>query len=85
MRTLIIDGHLDMGFNALFNQRDLTQSIQVLREREDSLKFKLGPYETDPGTVTVSLPELRRGACWHYAGYDHGAGPSAVAGKTELS
>ncbi len=58
---LIIDGHLDMGFNALFNQRDLTQSIQVLREREDSLKNKLGPYETDPGTVTVSLPELRRG------------------------
>ncbi len=58
---LIIDGHLDMGFNALFNRRDLTQPVQELRAREDSLENPLGPYENDPGTVTVSLPEMRRG------------------------
>ena len=33
--TLIIDGHLDMAYNALFHRRDLTQSVQTLRERED--------------------------------------------------
>ena len=58
---LIIDGHLDMGYNALYNRRDLTQPIQTLREREDSLANPLGPDGNVPGTVTVSLPELRRG------------------------
>ena len=58
---LIIDGHLDMAFNALYNRRDLTQPIQILREREDPVENPLGPFETDPGIVTVSLPELRRG------------------------
>ena len=33
--TLIIDGHLDMAFNALHHRRDLTQDIYTLRERED--------------------------------------------------
>ena len=33
--TLIIDGHLDLAFNALHHRRDLTQDIHVLRERED--------------------------------------------------
>ena len=37
MRELmIIDGHLDMAYNALFYRRDLTRSIYTLREREDS-------------------------------------------------
>ena len=50
-----------MAFNALYNRRDLTQPIQILREREDPVENPLGPFETDPGIVTVSLPELRRG------------------------
>ena len=28
---LIIDGHLDMAFNALFYRRDLTRPVRVLR------------------------------------------------------
>ena len=31
--TLIIDGHLDLAFNALHHRRDLTQDIHILRER----------------------------------------------------
>ena len=63
---LIIDGHLDMAFNALFNRRDLTQPIDILREREDGvepdgLSRRPGPLFRTPGTVTVSLPEMRQG------------------------
>ena len=68
---LIVDGHLDMAFNALHNRRDLTQPVQLLREREDSVSAKLsehpdsleqreGPWPVKPTTVTVSLPEMRR-------------------------
>ena len=69
---LIIDGHLDMAFNALYKRRDLTQPIQVLRDREDavrtgvsqhpdSLERRKGPWVEKPATVTVSLPEMRKG------------------------
>ncbi len=69
---LIIDGHLDMAFNALYKRRDLTQPVQVLREREDpvragvsqhadSLERRSGPWTQKPATVTVSLPEMRKG------------------------
>lgn len=69
--VLIVDGHLDMAFNALFYRRDLTQPVQVLREREDSVQAGLSGHpdslERRQGlqdihyTVTVSLPEMRRG------------------------
>jgi len=39
--VLIIDGHLDMAYNALFNRRDLTQPVMVLREREDTVQTGL--------------------------------------------
>ncbi len=69
---LIADGHLDLAANALLHRRDLTQPVQVLREREggsaaqrsahpDSLERREGPLEPHPGTPTVSLPELRAG------------------------
>ncbi len=73
MSTLIIDGHLDLAHNALFHRRDLTQSVDTLREREDG--FLLGPT-TDPeavlvrhdpwadvgkGIATVSFPDMRKG------------------------
>ncbi len=68
---LIIDGHLDMAFNALFYRRDLTQPILVLREREgiiseegtrhpDSLHGRKGPEQLYY-TPTVALPDMRRG------------------------
>jgi len=69
---LIIDGHLDMAFNALYKRRDLTQPVQVLREREDSIRTgiskhpnslerRTGPWEEKQTTVTVALPEMRCG------------------------
>ena len=67
---LIIDGHLDMAFNALYKRRDLTQPVHVLREREDpirgdvsqhadSLERRTGPWPQKAATVTVTLPEMR--------------------------
>ena len=68
---LIIDGHLDMAFNALFYRRDLTQPVALLRSREDGqhTHVPLDPNFYDPAiglprkhfTVTVSLPDMRRG------------------------
>jgi membrane dipeptidase len=69
---LIIDGHLDMAINALGLRRDLTQSVQVLRDREggarparsahqDSLDRKVGPLLPLQGPATVSLPAMRAG------------------------
>jgi membrane dipeptidase len=68
---LIIDGHLDMAYNALFHRRDLTQSVQTLREREDStpprdpdhpdsLRQRRGPEALGKGVATVALPEMRQ-------------------------
>lgn len=70
--VLIIDGHLDMAFNALYKRRDLTLPVQILREREDpvrrdvsqhvdSLERRSGPWPQKPATVTVSLPDMRKG------------------------
>ena len=71
--TLIIDGHLDLAYNALYHRRDLTQPVQVLREREDPYRDGVAPSQvhpdalrkqprTDmPGVATVALPEMRAG------------------------
>ena len=69
--VLIVDGHLDLAYNALFYRRDLTQPVRDLREREDSVRAGLSAHpdslERRQGppsphyTVTVALPELRRG------------------------
>ena len=69
---LIVDGHLDLAYNALFHRRDLTQPVQILREREDpggskspahpdSIRERRRPKSSGPGVATVSLPELRKG------------------------
>jgi membrane dipeptidase len=53
--VLIIDAHLDLAYNALRWQRDLTRSVHTLRAQESGV--------TGPGwgQGTVALPELRRG------------------------
>jgi membrane dipeptidase len=51
-----IDAHLDLSMNALEWNRDLTQPVAVIRDRESGLTDKPGR-----GRGTVSLPELRRG------------------------
>src|SRR5688500_13441279 len=53
---LIIDAHLDLSMNALEWNRDLTQPVALINEREKELTDK-----PDRGKATVSLPELRMG------------------------
>lgn len=53
---MIFDAHLDLAMNALEWNRDLTQSIAVIRAHEAHLRDK-----PDRGNGTVCLPELRRG------------------------
>lgn len=51
----VVDAHLDLAWNALQWNRDLRESVQVLRVREAS---ESGPGR---GRNTVALPELRSG------------------------
>ena len=52
----LVDAHLDLAMNALEWNRDLTQSIEAIRSREQTLADK-----PDRGRGTVSFPEMRRG------------------------
>jgi membrane dipeptidase len=52
---LIVDGHLDLAWNALFYGRDLTRPVVEIRATEE------GMVEPGRGGGTVSLPEMRRG------------------------
>lgn len=56
MRPLIIDAHLDLSMNALEWNRDLSQPLSEIRQREMHMKDK-----PDRGKGTVCLPELRKG------------------------
>ena len=53
---LILDAHLDLSMNAMEWNRDLTQPVSILREREAGMSDL-----KDRGRGTVSLPEMRRG------------------------
>ncbi|MBU6399783.1 MAG: membrane dipeptidase [Verrucomicrobia bacterium] len=53
---MIFDAHLDLAMNALEWNRDLTQPLSILRQREVGLTDK-----PDRGRGTVCLPEMRRG------------------------
>jgi len=52
----IIDAHLDLSMNALEWNRDITKTVQDIRDREAGLTDK-----PDRGKGTVSLPALRAG------------------------
>src|SRR5690625_1422419 len=51
---LAIDGHLDLAMNALNWDRDLTKSVETIRQQE------AGMTEKGRACNTVSLPELRK-------------------------
>ncbi|MEY4485227.1 MAG: hypothetical protein RL693_2679 [Verrucomicrobiota bacterium] len=51
----VFDAHLDLALNALEWNRDLTQPLQDIRQRESHLSDK-----PDRGHGTVCLPEMRR-------------------------
>jgi membrane dipeptidase len=52
----IVDAHLDLSMNALEWNRDLTQPVAAINEREKGLTDK-----PDRAKAVVSLPELRKG------------------------
>jgi len=52
----IIDAHLDLSMNALEWNRDLTQPVAAINEREKNCRDK-----PDRGNAVVSLPDLRKG------------------------
>jgi membrane dipeptidase len=52
----IVDAHLDLSMNALEWNRDLTQPLATINQREAGLTDK-----PDRAKATVSLPELRKG------------------------
>lgn len=56
MTELIFDAHLDLSMNAMEWNRDLTQSIEHIREREKHLAD-----QPDRGKGTISLAEMRKG------------------------
>jgi membrane dipeptidase len=53
---LLFDAHLDLAMNALEWNRDLTRSIDEIRQRENGMTDK-----PDRGRGTVCLSEMRRG------------------------
>ena len=53
---LIFDAHLDLSMNAMEWNRDLTQTVVAIREREKGQSDKV-----DRGHGTVALPDMRRG------------------------
>lgn len=55
-QRFLVDAHLDLAMNAIEWNRDLTQSLEQIRQRE---LFKSD--KPDRGNGTVCLPELRKG------------------------
>jgi membrane dipeptidase len=53
-----IDAHLDLATNAISLNRDLTQSVYSIRNKEKEIGFT---DTKDRGNGTVALPELRKG------------------------
>src|SRR5215470_7214473 len=53
---MLFDAHLDLAMNALEWNRDLTWSIEQIRQREASQTDK-----PDRGRGTLSFPAMRRG------------------------
>ena len=51
----VFDAHLDLAMNAIEWNRDLTRSLEDLRQREAHLRDK-----PDRGRATVSFPEMRQ-------------------------
>jgi membrane dipeptidase len=55
MSDLLFDAHLDLALNAIEWNRDLTQPLAEIRQRESLLRDK-----PDRGRGTVCLPEMRK-------------------------
>ena len=60
-QPLIIDLHLDLAWDALFWNRDLTVPAHAVREQEAS-EIPLMAEDYNTGLCTVTFPEMRRGS-----------------------
>ena len=60
-QSLIVDLHLDLAWDALFWNRDLTLTAQQVRSQEDSEIPQVAP-DSSTGFCTVTFPEMRRGS-----------------------
>ena len=59
-RPFVIDLHLDLAWDALFWNRDLTLDVAAMRALEEAEPPQVSP-EINTGICTVTVPELRRG------------------------
>src|SRR3954447_26718039 len=55
MTRLLIDSHLDLAWSAVFFNRDLTRSVDEIRQAEEGMTD-----ERSRARNTVTLPELKR-------------------------
>lgn len=60
-QPLIIDLHLDLAWDALFWNRDLTLTAHQVREQEENEIAQVAD-DYDTGLCTVTFPEMRRGS-----------------------
>jgi hypothetical protein len=60
-QPLIIDLHLDLAWDALFWNRDLTLTAHEVRRQEESDIPQVAPG-FDTGLCSVTFPEMRRGS-----------------------
>ena len=60
-QPLIVDLHLDLAWDALFWNRDLTLTAHAVREQEASEPPQLAA-DFDTGVCSVTFPELRKGS-----------------------
>ena len=61
-QPLIIDLHLDLAWDALFWNRDLTIPAHEVRRQEETAEVPQVADDIDTGICTVTFPEMRRGS-----------------------
>ena len=59
IEPLIVDMHLDLAWDAIFWNRDLTLPVKKVRSQELSEPPQVAP-DYNVGLCTVSFPEMRR-------------------------
>ena len=60
IEPLIVDMHLDLAWDAIFWNRDLTLPVKKVRSQEQSEPPQVAP-DYNVGHCTVTFPEMRRG------------------------
>ncbi len=61
-QPLIVDLHLDLAWDALFWNRDLTMTAEDVRAQEEAEETPQVADDINVGRCTVTFPEMRRGS-----------------------